>query len=300
MLGAMGQPEQNGVEAGTVRDRAPVGRLVLINGLRRETSEDLYEDVAARLRARGMAVALIHGLDGPPPRLNDGDLVVSNIALPDELRAGAYRTIAGRAMPRPTSLRLLEEAGVPTMTWTLAATRREVRRLFDEWDVTRVLLKPSFTHAGKGVRVFSRGAVWRIRWRPERDVFCREVDPEDGDVYKAELFDGRLMISFASASPPIASFFRRGVHQGIRGCYGERRLYDLPADLVERLCGFSRMLMARGMGYVSVDLMRRADGSFVAIELNPRDVATWWTRQFPEFRERYAAALYDLAIRTYR
>ena len=42
--------------------------------------------------------------------------------------------------------------------------------------------------------------------------------------------------------------------------------------------------------------MRQADGSFVAIELNPRDVATWWTRQFPEFRERYARVLYDLAM----
>jgi hypothetical protein len=25
-------------------------------------------------------------------------------------------------------------------------------------------------------------------------------------------------------------------------------------------------------------------------------VATWWTRQFPEFRERYARALYDLVM----
>jgi hypothetical protein len=272
-----------------------VPRLVLINGLRRETSEDLYEDVAARLRARGVHVALVQGLDGPPPRVAEGDLVVSNIALPDELRA-AGRVIAGRAMLRPTSLRLLEEAGVPTMTWALASTRREVRRLFDAWSVERLLLKPSFSHAGKGVRVFSRGAVWRIRWRPERDVFCREVNPADGDVYKAELFAGRLMISWMSAAPAIATFFRRGVRQGLRGAYGERRLCELPADLVERLCGFSRSLAARGLGYVSVDLMRQGDGSFVAIELNPRDVATWWTRQFPEFRERYAGALYDLAM----
>jgi hypothetical protein len=269
-------------------------RLVLINGLRRDTSEDLYEDLAARLRARGVDVALIHGLDGRRPRLTEADLVVSNIALPEELHAGV-RTIAGRAMPRPVSLGLLEAAGVPTMTWALASTRREVRRLFDSWKVERMLLKPSFSHAGNGVRVFSRGAVWRIGWRPERDVFCREVNPEDGDVYKAELFDGRLMISWMSAAPPIATFFRRGVHQGIRGAYGERRRCELPAPLVEQLCSFSRSIAARGLGYVSVDLMRQPDGSFVAIELNPRDVATWWTRQFPEFRERYAGALYDLA-----
>jgi hypothetical protein len=285
--------QQGDVAAATFRDGASVRRLVLINGLRRETSEDLYEDVAARLRARGVDVAMIHGLDGSPPRLVEGDLVVSNIALPDEFHAGA-RVIAGRAMPRPASLRLLEDAGVPTMTWALAATRPDVRRLFDAWKVERMLLKPSFTHQGRGVRVFARRAVWRIRWRPERDVFCREVNPADGDVYKAELFHGRLMISWTSAAPPIASFFRGGVHHGVRGAYGERRLYDLPAGLVERLCGFSRALMARGHGYVSVDLMRQPDGSFVAIELNPRDVATWWTRQFPEFRERYAAALYDL------
>ena len=272
-------------------------RLVLINGLRRETSEDLYEDVAARVRARDVDVALIHGLYPPWPRLDGADVVVSNIALPPELRTGV-RVLAGQAMPRPSSLGLLADAGVPLMTWTLAATRRDVRALFRTWEVDRLLLKPSFSHAGKGVRVFTRGSVWRIRWKPERDVFCREVNPDDGDVYKAELFNGRLTISWVSKAPPIGTYFRRGVFQGIRGAYGERSLCELPPALSERLCGLSRSLTRRGLGYVSVDLMRRADGSFVAIELNPRDVATWWTRQFPDFRARYADALDELVTET--
>jgi hypothetical protein len=43
--------------------------------------------------------------------------------------------------------------------------------------------------------------------------------------------------------------------------------------------------------------MRRADGELVAIELNPRGVATWWTSQFLHFRARYTEAIYDLAIK---
>jgi hypothetical protein len=274
---------------------APARRLVLINGLRRETSEDLYEDLAARVRARGVDVVLIHGLDQSRPRLGDGDLIVSNISLPSDLRA-SVRAVAGRAMARPISLKLLEDAGVPTMAWTLAANRREIHALFATWSVERLLLKPSFTHGGKGVRVFTKGWVWLIRWNRALDVFCREVNPEDGDVYKAELFNGRLTISWMSKAPPLRALFRRGVHRGVRGAYGERSLCELPATLVERLCAFSRSLTAQGIGYVSVDLMRQPDGTLVSIELNPRDVATWWTRQFSDFRERYASALYDLVV----
>jgi len=43
--------------------------------------------------------------------------------------------------------------------------------------------------------------------------------------------------------------------------------------------------------------MRQADGEFVAIELNTSSVATWWTRQFSDFRSRHTDALYELAIR---
>jgi hypothetical protein len=267
-----------------------------VNGLRRETSADLYDDLAVRLRARDMEVEVIHGAKIPISRLGDYDLLISNTRVPAEVRA-TIAAYGSSPMSRPTSLRLLKDFGLPTMEWTLAKTRREVRALFDHWGTERVLLKSSFTYGGKGVRVFTMSAVWRLLyWRPDLDVFCREVNSNDGDVYKAELFNGRLIISWKSVAPPIHTLFRRGMYRGLRGAYGERTLWELPSSLAAKLEAFSRMLTAKGLGHVSVDLMRRADDEFVAIELNPGTVATWWTRQFPHFRERYSDALYELAI----
>ncbi|WP_232222187.1 hypothetical protein [Thioalkalivibrio paradoxus] len=190
----------------------------------------------------------------------------------------------------------IEAAGIPTMNWTLARTRRDVRRLFTSWNVDRLILKPSFTGGGRGVRAFSRGALWRVRWHAERDIFCREVNTEDGTVYKAELFNGHVTIAWISRAPPLSEVFNGGIYRGLKGAYGDRECISLPAALCDRLGTLSRQLMARGLGYVSVDLMRRPDGELVAIELNTRDVATWWTRQFPDFRHRYATALVQLAI----
>jgi hypothetical protein len=266
-----------------------------VNGLRRETSADLYDDIAGRLRARGIEVEMIHGLKGSISAFPDYDLLISNMDVPTAIRA-SVPTYAGRAMSRPTSLRLLEQFGVPTMEWTLARTRRDVRALFSTWDTERILLKPSFTYGGKGVRVFTRSSVWRLWWRHDLDVFCREVNPDAGDVYKAELFNGRVIISWKSVAPPIRALFRRGIYHGLRGAYGERSLWELPSSLTAKLEAFSRALTADGLSHVSVDLMRRADDELVAIELNPRGVATWWTRQFPHFRDRYTDALYELAV----
>ncbi|WP_018232765.1 ATP-grasp domain-containing protein [Thioalkalivibrio thiocyanodenitrificans] len=268
-------------------------RLILVNGLRPEMSADLYIDVAGRLRTQGIDVVLVHAACDRLPDVHPTDLVVSNGPLPAGfVHHGAIH--AGRSVPRPESMQWIASAGISTMDWSLARTRREVRRLFAQWQVDRLILKPSFTGGGRGVRAFSQGALWRIRWHAERDIFCREVNPGDGTVYKAELFNGRLMIAWMSRAPPLRDHFTRGVYKGLRGAYGERGAVDLPASLCDRLCTLSRRLMALGLGYVSVDLMRRPDGELVAIELNTRDVAKWWTRQFPEFRERYAGALAEL------
>jgi hypothetical protein len=270
-------------------------RLVLVNGLRRDTSADLYNDIAGRLRARRIEVEIIHGLNGALPDLRNYDLLISNVVMPATMQADVP-TYAGRKISRPTSLRLLEEFDVPTMEWALARTRREVRALFTNWGIERVLLKPSFTYGGKGFRVFTQSAVWRLRWKRELDVFCPEINPDDGDVYKAELLNGRVLISWKSAAPPIRMLFRRGIHRGLRGAYGERSLWELPSDLTVKLEAISQRLTTHGLSHVSVDLMRRPDGELVAIELNSGSVATWWTRQFSDFRNRYTDALYELAM----
>lgn len=274
---------------------APRSRLVLVNGLRRKTSADLYDDIAGRLRARGIEVEMVHGLKGRISPFRDCDVVISNADVPTAIRAG-IPTYAGRAMSRPASLRLLEQFGVPTMDWALARTRRDVRALFGTWATDRILLKPSFTYGGKGVRVFARSSVWRLWWRHDLDVFCREVNRDDGDVYKAELLNGQVIIGWKSAAPPIRALCRGGIHRGLRGAYGERSLWELPSGLAAKLEAFSRAITADGLSHVSVDLMRRADDELVAIELNPRTIATWWTRQFPDFRDRYTTALYELAV----
>ena len=272
-------------------------RLLIVNGLRRDSSEDLYQDLATRLQARGIAVDLQHRLDTGWPRLAAYDVVFSNDELAPELRA--FTTCyGGRPISRPAALAMLSAAGVETMDWTLAHSRREVWRLFARWRVERLLLKPSFTFGGKDVCVFSRRGVWRLRWTSEADVFCREVNPDDGDVYKAELLNGRIVIAWRSLAPPLRTLVCGSFHRGVAGAYGTRELWEPPPALAARLAALSAALTAHGLGYLSVDLMQRSDGAFVAIELNPRGVATWWTRQFPAMRARYADALEDLVRRT--
>ena len=65
----------------------------------------------------------------------------------------------------------------------------------------------------------------------------------------------------------------------------------------ETLRRLSRELTQAGLGYVSVDLMRKADGTLVAIELNTAKVATWWTERFAFTRQRFAEALVELVRR---
>lgn len=271
-------------------------RLALVNGLRSETSDDLYRDIAGRVRVRGINVDLLNAISHADVMSAGYDLVFGNMDVAVEASA-ALKVYAGRGMTRPESLRLLERAGIPTMKWSLARTRREVWALWGDWDAERLLLKPSFTRGGTGVSVFTREATRRVRWNGEIDVFCAEVNPEDGDVYKAELFNGRILIAWKSAAPPIRDTFRRGLCTGLRGAYGDRSLCELPAGLAAKLEDLSRHLTNDGLGHVSVDLMRRPDGQLVAIELNPRGVATWWTRQFEHFRARYADALCELVVR---
>lgn len=285
-----------------VRSGSPEGtggglpRLLLLNAIDPEAVE-LYEDAGSRLRASGFDVGVIHETPAPLPEGVElaWDVVVTNYRREDVVTA-ARVACGGGPEPRPTTLGWLEGAGVPTMAWTTAANRSEVWRLFRRWDVDRLILKPSFTFGGKGVCVFGRRSVPRMRWNPDVDVICREVDPADGDVYKVELMAGEVLIGWVSESPPIRELFadRRG--HGIPGAYGERSRWDPPEAVAEPLRAFSAAMAAQGYGHMSVDLMRTPDGDFVAIELNNCSVAIWWTKQFDDFRERHAEAIGRLAL----
>ncbi len=271
-------------------------RLLLLNSIDPE-AEELYEDAGSRLRARGLDVGVIHETPAPRPESADAewDVVVTNYKRAD-MATVAPVIYGGASVPRPTTLRWLEDAGVPTMQWATAANRAEVWRLFRRWDVDRLILKPSFTFGGNGVCVFSRRSVPRMRWDPEIDVICREVDPADGDVYKVELMAGAVLVSWVSKSPPISELFadRRG--HGIAGAYGDRSRWEPPEALAQPLREFSAHMAEQGHGHMSVDFMRTPDGDFVAIELNHFSVAIWWTKQFEDFRERHADAIHRLAL----
>ena len=271
-------------------------RVLLLNAIDPEAQE-LYEDIGDRLRATGLDVGVIHETPAPRP---DGaepewDVVVTNYRRED-VATLAPVVVGGTPTPRPTTLGWLEDAGVATMDWATASSRRDVWRLFGRWDVDRLILKPSFTFGGDGVCVFGRRSVPRMQWNPELDVICREVDPNDGDVYKVELMAGSVLIGWMSEAPPIRDRFadRRG--HGIPGAYGERSLWDPPEAVAQPLREMNARLAEEGYGHMSVDLMRTSDGDFVAIELNNFSVAIWWTRQFEDFRERYADAIHRLVL----
>lgn len=73
-----------------------------------------------------------------------------------------------------------------------------------------------------------------------------------------------------------------------------RGLWEFTEEEKNALENLSAALTQQGFGYVSVDLMRRADGQLVAIELNSGSVTTWWSEQFLFVRERFAASLLTL------
>jgi hypothetical protein len=276
--------------------------VLLLNAIDPEAT-DLYDDAGERLRAMGLDVD-VDGVHETPAPLPDGvdppwDVAVTNYRREDVATA-ARVVYGGTPTPRPTTLGWLEAAGVPTMAWATAANRAEVWRLFRRWDVDRLILKPSFTFGGKGVCVFGRRSVPRMRWHPELDVLCREVDPADGDVYKVELMAGEVLVAWVSESPPISELFtdRRG--HGIAGAYGDRAIWEAPESVTRPLRELSARMSEQGFAHMSVDLMRAPDGELVAIELNSFSVAIWWTKQFDDFRARHAEAIGRLVLAAQR
>ena len=260
-------------------------------------SSDLFEDMAQRLRGRGLEVGVATGL--PEPARGEGarewDVAVINRNRADVLDQAPV-VFGGRAVSRPESLGWLAEAGVPLMEWDTPSSRLAVLGLFRKWGVDRLILKPSWTFGGKDVHVFARRTVARMQWDRELDVICKEVNPNDGDIYKVELIAGKVLVSWMSESPPIREQLPGGYGKGLPGAYGERSLWEPPDQLRDQLCELSARLTDMHFGHISVDLMKKPDGTFVAIELNPRSAAIWWTKQFESFRQNYTDALYELAM----
>jgi len=182
------------------------------------------------------------------------------------------------------------------MRWSLASDHREVDGLFERWRTDAVLLKRTGFSGGKGVSFFTRDRASGFEWDTRKDLFCPEVNPNDGDVYKLEMFGPTVLLGWKSRVPPARSRMSGGVAQGLFGAYGIRELFDWPEASLKAARVFGEFTLDRGYGHTSLDFMRRPDGQFEAIEVNLGNVAVWWTTQFLSFRQHYAQAVHRMLV----
>lgn len=239
------------------------------------------------------------------------DALVSHDVVPAAVRAALPgRVFGGRRWSRPDQLTWLAERGFPVMEWKLVASQAEGLALFDTWGVDRLMVKRSFLEGGAGWHVLTRNQSRYVTWDTSQDIVCREVNENDGRVFKAELFAGRVIIGYVLKKAPVRDrllanddapdgYRRLAVYRDDRIAPDERHrgLWEFSEAEREMLRRMSRELTQAGFGYVSVDLMQKPDGTLVAIEVNTARVVTWWTEQFAFTRERFAEALVELVRR---
>lgn len=255
-----------------------------------------FDGIRRRLARRGIEIDVARGSPPRPARPASAyDLLVTlNDPPPDD-----YATLphyGGRDVLRPDGLRWLSSAKISTMRWDTARSAADVGALFDRWEVERLILKRSRTGGGKGTTIFRRDSVDELEWDPEEDVFCAEVNPDDGDVYKIELFGPTVLVAWKSRAKPFRTMLKGESVSGPLGAYGRRSLIELPEPLVEAARRFGRAALERGHGHISLDFMKAPSGELMCIEANFRRVALWWTGQFPFFVDRFAHAVHELAI----
>jgi hypothetical protein len=266
-----------------------------------------YRFAEQRLREAGFESQIRTGVE-PGIGVENGDVLVShNCVAPEERERLGNRCFGGKRMTRPEHLSLIASLGFPTMEWQTVNSRADALALCDTWKVGHLILKRSFTGGGVGFHVLTKDQPRYTTWDFEKDVICREVNPDDGSVYKAELFGGKLMLGFVLKKEPLKNRLLADDEcpKGVRQLRTYRNDKERPDSRHRERWTFSTAekrdldrlsvaLTELGFGYVSVDLMRRPDGQLVAIELNTGSVTTWWSESFPVVRERFATALLNL------
>lgn len=267
--------------------------VLLENYLDHVSAHSLYDHLRTELLRYGHGAKLGSSAYMSEESLREHDVLISNKTVPPSIRQ-IVRSYGGNGWSRPETLVFLRDQGVDTMTWSLAADRQEIVNLFDRWGVDLILLKRSGSVKGMGVVPFAPDSVDRLDWDPGKDLFCREVNPDDGALYKAELFNGELIISWMARQEPIRAHFDGHFMEGVPHPPPERRLFDLPSEIEALLKQASHAATRAGVGYISIDMMHDPKGRLKVIEMNVELVATWWTAQFPFVKERYADALMKL------
>jgi hypothetical protein len=122
----------------------------------------------------------------------------------------------------------------------------------------------------------------------------RDAEPLIGHV---ATYPGRSGIdSSVCGSNGSRGILGGGFVRGLVGAYGVRELFDWPESIVKAARTFGESALDRGYGHISLDFMRNRDGQFEAIEVNPGNVALWWTTQFQSFRRQYARAVHRVLV----
>jgi hypothetical protein len=274
-------------------------RVLVLDGRIRRASEPLIGHVAAYLGRFGIELERVRFKRKQRHPYEEYAALICTTAFPIDLRArlDCYGKTQTGMPSRPETMEWLREAGLPVMRWSLASDLRELEGLFDRWQTNAVLLKPSGTMGGTSVSLFIRDCASEIEWNPRMDLFCPEVNPDDGDVYKLEMFGSTVLLGWMSRVPPARSRMSGGFARGLVGAYGVRELFDdWPEAIVKAARTFGEFALDRGYGHISLDLMRNRDGQFEAIEVNLGNVALWWTTQFRSFRRQYARAVHGVLI----
>jgi hypothetical protein len=262
-------------------------------------------NAASVLRASGVDASVKTGRRAAELNLDGVNALFSQNEIPDSVRTQFSGPCwGGRQLSRQASLSLLAELQTPVMEWQTGAAKT-TPDLFAEWQVERLLVKRSWTSNDNGLQVLRIGQTQFTQWDTAFDVVCREVNPQDGTLWKAEIFGGQIILAWKANKPPLAD--RIIVDTDYEAQYGFCRLKPSPPTVpwprgyrervtypqaeADMICALSRELTARGFGYCSLDMMRRPDGKLVAIELNTSSVAMWWGETFPDVRGRFAQAL---------
>jgi hypothetical protein len=273
-------------------------RIILVNSQSRKTSEPLIAHIASHLGQFGIGVEQVWKRKSPRHPYQSYAALIANADFPPDLRKklDCFGKTSSGMPSRPQTMAWMADAGLPMMRWSLAADHQALTCLFDTWETDAILLKRSDTSRGSGVSLFGREHAADFQWDPARDLFCPEVNPDDGDIYKIELFGRDLLLGWVSHVPSARSRMEGGKLTGIYGAFGRRELFEWNESILEPACRFGAFARDHGYGHISIDLMLNPQGDFEVIEVNLGNVAIWWTCGFRMFRQRYARAIHRMLV----
>ena len=122
-------------------------RVIVLDGRARRDSEPLIAHTAAYLGRYGIRLDRVRV--GRQPRLpyEAYAALIATSDFPFELRRrlDCYGKSRSNMPTRPETLEWMQQAGLPTMRWSLASNHREVDELFERWRTDAILLKRSDT-----------------------------------------------------------------------------------------------------------------------------------------------------------